>query len=260
MKPAEVIRERVRNDYGTIAGAADGTGCSCSGVDFDADQISRHLGYTDQDLAGVPQGANLGLGCGSPAALAKIKAGETVVDLGSGAGFDCFLAAGKVGPKGRVIGVDMTPEMVSRARQNKEKTGAENISFRLGEIEHLPIGDETADLIISNCVINLAPEKHAVFKEAFRVLKPGGRLAISDILALQPLPEQLRQDLAMVSACIGGAATVADTKALLESAGFSRISISTRKVSPDILNDLLPGSSIDAYVAPADITAIKTAA
>ncbi|MCG8619935.1 MAG: arsenite methyltransferase [Desulfobacterales bacterium] len=266
MENNETIRERVRRDYGVIASAGKGDkngdekescGCGCGNTGLDAGAISKLVGYSDQDLEAVPEGANLGLGCGSPAALAGIKAGETVVDLGSGAGFDCFLAAEKVGPEGRVIGVDMTPEMISRARRNKEKTGADNVNFRLGEIEHLPVGDNTSDLIISNCVINLSPEKASVFSEAFRVLRPGGRIAISDILALKPLPEKLAEDLAMISSCIGGAATVADTEALLASAGFSDIRITTRPVSAELADTLVPGCGAEAYVAPADITAVK---
>ncbi len=260
MEQNEIIRERVRKDYGAIASAGEKScGCGCGSTGLDATEMSRLAGYSDREMNTVPDGANLGLGCGSPSALAGIRPGETVVDLGAGAGFDCFLAAGKVGPEGRVIGVDMTPEMVSRARRNKEKVKAENVSFRLGEIEHLPVGDNTADLIISNCVINLSPEKRSVFKEAFRILKPGGRIAFSDIIALKPLPGKIADDLAMISACVGGAATVAETEMLLASAGFHRIKISTRKISQDAADAILPESGIERYVAPADITAVKEA-
>lgn len=256
MEHNETLREMVRKDYGAIASTVKGN-CGCGNTGFDVREISKLVGYSDRDLEAVPDGANLGLGCGSPSALAGIKEGETVVDLGSGAGFDCFLAAGKVGHNGRVIGVDMTPEMITRARQNKEKAKVGNVSFRLGEIEHLPVADNTADLIISNCVINLSPQKDSVFKEAFRILKPGGRIAISDILALRPLPVELAKDLIMISACIGGAVTVADTETLLKSAGFSQIKISTRKISHNAADAILPGSGVETYVAPADITAVK---
>ncbi len=226
MKTREEIRENVRQTYGNIAtqggygeapkmsqaccGPTEPGNLSrqaargCSGEGLRPEEISASLGYSKEDLETVPDGANLGLGCGSPKTIASIKEGEVVVDLGSGGGFDCFLAANEVGDKGRVIGVDMTPEMVTLARMNTEKAGVDNVEFRLGEIEHLPVGDNVADLIISNCVINLSPEKSKVYKDAFRVLKPGGRLAVSDIVAFKPLPEGIQEDLAMVSACIGG--------------------------------------------------------
>ena len=220
----EKIRSAVRESYGNVArsggmqlnasaqGACCGTGsppatdqgaCGCGGTDIGPEQISALLGYSQKDLDNAPAGANLGLGCGNPQAIAALQIGETVVDLGSGGGFDCFLAARAVGHTGRVIGVDMTADMISRARLNKEKVAAENVEFRLGEIEHLPVADNRADLIMSNCVINLSPEKQKVYDDAFRVLKPGGRLAISDIVALKPLPDEIKKDLDLVSACIG---------------------------------------------------------
>ena len=174
------------------------------------------LGYSKEDLAGVPDGANMMLGCGNPLALASVKPGETVVDLGCGGGFDCFLAAKEVGETGRVIGVDMTSDMITKARRNVEKIQTKNVEFRLGEIEHLPIADNTADIIMSNCVINLSPDKMSVYRDAYRVLKPGGRLAISDVVATAPLPDDIKNNLALLSACIGGAATIKDTEEMLK--------------------------------------------
>jgi len=231
--------------------------CGCGGKEVDANQMSTFLGYSKEDLKNAPEGSNLGLGCGNPKAIASIKNGETIVDLGSGGGFDSFLAARETGSKGLVIGVDMTPEMVARARENKTKTKVENVDFRLGEIEHLPVEDNLADLIISNCVINLSPEKSQVYKDAFRVLKPGGRLAISDIVALKELPEIIKQDLSMVSACIGGAATIEDTKLMLKKAGFIDISITPKEFSQELIEEWLPGSQVGEYVVSAYIEAKK---
>jgi arsenite methyltransferase len=228
----EGLREEVRSHYGEVARTGSsccapgccspGSGTRASGA---ASETALGLGYTPGDLAAVPEGANLGLGCGNPQAIAALKPGETVLDLGSGAGFDCFLAARQVGASGRVIGVDMTAEMIGRARQNARKVELTNVEFRLGEIEHLPVADGSVDVIMSNCVINLSPDKPAVFREALRVLRPGGRLAISDVVAFGPLPAEVRRDLALYTGCIAGAATLDEIKSWLAEAGFTDIRV-----------------------------------
>jgi SAM-dependent methyltransferase len=217
------------------------------------------MGYSKEDIQGVIEGANMGLGCGNPVALASLKPGETVVDLGSGGGFDCFLAAKQVGESGQIIGVDMTPDMLSKARSNAEKMETNNVEFRLGEIEHLPVADNTADIIMSNCVINLSPEKLKVYREAFRILKPGGRLAISDIVATAPLPPDIQQNLALVSACVGGAETIDDTTRMLREVGFTDIRIKAKDESRELISQWAPGESKNAgdYVVSAYIEAVK---
>jgi SAM-dependent methyltransferase len=189
----------------------------------------------------VPEGANLGLGCGNPQAIAGLKPGETVLDLGSGAGFDCFLASRQVGASGRVIGVDMTAEMIGRARQNARKVEATNVEFRLGEIEHLPVADGSVDVIMSNCVINLSPDKRAVFREALRVLRPGGRLAVSDVVAFAPLPPEVRRDLALYTGCVAGAATVDEIKSWLAEAGFTDIRVTMNQAASEAMAGMTPG-------------------
>ncbi len=251
------VRGVVRDTYGGIAKAGSaGCGCGC-GPKATADQVSSGLGYSGDELAAAPDGANLGLGCGNPHAIAGLNEGETVVDLGSGGGFDCFLAARQVGEKGRVIGVDMTPEMVTRARENARKGGFSNVEFRLGEIEHLPVADDSVDVIISNCVINLSPEKPEVFGDAFRVLRPGGRLAVSDIVALAPLHEKIKSDLRMIAGCVAGAASIEDIEAMLKRAGFVDIRITPLEASSEIIGNFAPGRGIENYVASANIEARK---
>lgn len=256
------IREIVRARYGDVA-AASGTCCIAPGgcadaAGRDAAELSRSNGYSEEELAAVPEDSNLGLGCGNPQAIASIRPGETVIDLGSGAGFDAFLAARAVGPQGRVIGVDMTPEMLSKARANAAKAGYDQVEFRLGEIEHLPVVDSTADVIISNCVINLSPDKPRVFREAFRALKPGGRLAVSDIVAMAPIPNELKDDWALYTGCVAGASTVDDLRSMLADAGFTEIRITRKGESRDILDNWFPGRGVADFVASASIEARKS--
>ncbi len=262
---SDQIRDVVRQNYAEVAklGATSGCGCtpatSCCGDEptRSAELISLQWGYAPSELAHVPEGSNLGLGCGNPQAIAAIRPGETVVDLGSGAGFDCFLASRQVGDLGHVIGVDMTPEMLARARENAAKGGYANVEFRLGAIEHLPIGDEVADVIISNCVINLSPDKGQVFREAFRTLKAGGRLAISDVVASAVLPEAMQRDQALLSGCIAGAALISDLETMLTDAGFSDVRIQPKDESREFIRDWAPGSDAADYVVSATIEAVK---
>ena len=285
---AHQIREYVRERYGAIAEQSDagcngeecclpaeasakaggcgendaGGCCSASAPKKDAccsveAQYSETLGYSAADLASVPPGADLGLGCGNPLAIASIKPGETVLDLGSGAGFDCLLAARQLNGTGRVIGVDMTPPMIGKARRNLASSGFTNVEFRLGEIEHLPVADATVDLIISNCVINLSPEKAQVFREAFRVLKPGGRLAIADVVATKPVPAALREQLQAIGACVAGAALISDLQATLQDAGFARIEIQPRDSSRQTIAQWTEDAGVADFVVSAHLTAYK---
>ncbi len=229
MKDTEV-RKSVREGYAKIAKEGgsycdtSNKACGCNS-NQSAKEASMNVGYSAEDVNSVPDGANLGLGCGNPIALASLKEGETVLDLGSGAGFDCFLASNKVGEKGRVIGVDMTPEMVEKARENARKGEYNNVEFRLGEIESLPVADNSVDVIISNCVINLSPEKERVFKEAYRVLKTGGRLMVSDIVLTKPLPEAVRGSVEAYIGCIAGAALENEYLGAIEGAGFRNVRV-----------------------------------
>ncbi|MBA7466337.1 Arsenite methyltransferase [subsurface metagenome] len=222
------IKKVVREGYAKIA--KQSSSCcapvdSCCGSTDLAQNISKSIGYTEEELKAVPEGANLGLGCGNPVALASLREGETVLDLGSGAGFDCFLAAGKVGENGRVIGVDMTPEMIEKARENASKGNYGNVEFRLGEIENLPVADNSVDIVISNCVINLAPDKRRVFAEAFRVLKPGGRLMISDMVLLKELPDFIKKSIEAYIGCLSGAMMRDEYIGTIKTAGFQEVSI-----------------------------------
>jgi SAM-dependent methyltransferase len=256
---SDSVRDSVREHYAAIQSASEGAACApgCCGANPDA---SLELGYAQADLAALPEGANLGLGCGNPQALAALQPGERVLDLGSGGGIDCFLAAKRVGPTGRVIGVDMTPEMLKSARAAKLRMRADNVEFRLGEIEHLPIADGTIDVILSNCVINLSPDKQQVCREAFRVLAPGGRLAIRDVVATAPMPEALANDPLMVAGCVGAAAPVAELKAALLEAGFRSVDIDVDEASRAVIATWFPGSGAERYVASASVTAKKAGA
>jgi len=260
---ADIIRQVVRGRY---ARAVRGSGCGrqsqpaspcCGSPPADASDLNRIMGYAREELDGVVDGANLGLGCGNPTAIGTLKPGEVVLDLGSGGGFDCFLAARKVGDQGRVIGVDMTPEMLGKARENAARMEAANVEFRLGEIEHLPVADNSVDVIISNCVINLSPEKAQVFKDAFRVLKPGGRLMISDVVATAEMPEALREQAAMLTGCVAGAEHVDRIRALLAAAGFKDVRIDLKDYSQELIRGWFPGSRAEEFVASADIEAVK---
>ena len=272
----ESIRRHVRERYGKIAleggpcaGAPESpsSGESSPGVCCAPDvsccgqpapgKVSEIMGYSAEELDRLPDGADMGLGCGNPVGLASLEKGQTVLDLGSGGGIDCFLAAEKVGRTGHVIGVDMTPDMVAKARANARATGTENVEFRLGEIEHLPVADSSVDVILSNCVINLSPEKEAVYREAHRVLKPGGRLAISDILTAGDLPEEVRNDLELIGACIGGASTVDETRRMLERAGFEDVRITPTDESRQLVEKWSPGHAAADLVISASIEAVK---
>ena len=264
-KQADQIRQNVRKSYSEVAEANNSGDCcgeqtSCFGVSSDAAinaLVSTRLGYSAADLDSVPDGADMGLGCGNPRAIASIKPGETVLDLGSGGGFDCFLAATETGESGQIIGVDMTPTMVSKARNNADKGNYSHVEFRLGEIEHLPVANDTVDVIISNCVINLSPDKRRVFSEAFRVLKNGGRLAISDVVASIELPQEIRDDLQLYSGCMAGASHISELEQILADSGFTDIRIAPKDESKDFIKDWAPGRGVEEFVVSATIEAVK---
>ncbi len=255
------IRTAVRKNYAKAAESRPSSCCSpsssCCETPGNDKNASLHLGYSPGDFAAVPEGADMGLGCGNPQAIAGLKTGETVLDLGSGGGFDCFLAARSVGEDGYVIGVDMTPEMIAKSRQNAEKSNFRNVEFRLGELEHLPAADETVDVIISNCVINLSPDKEQVFAEAYRVLKPGGRLAVSDIIAISEMPEAIRKDMSLYTGCVAGASSAYEIESMLNHCGFKKIKIETKPESRTFIQDWIPGSNAEDYIVSAAITAQK---
>ena len=258
-------RQQVRDAYAQVANANNagdtcGIESSCCGVSDDAainTLISTRLGYSEADLELVPEGADMGLGCGNPRAIASLMAGEVVVDLGSGGGFDCFLAAQEVGDSGHVIGIDMTPDMLSKARNNASSGKYTNVEFRLGEIENLPVANDTADVIMSNCVINLSPNKPQVFRETFRILKPGGRLAISDVVATIELPEAMRNDPMLIAGCMGNASLVEELEAMLRDAGFENVRIEPKDESKDFIRDWAPDHNVTDYVVSASIEGVK---
>ncbi|WP_248906123.1 arsenite methyltransferase [Halocatena marina] len=270
MLSASEQREAVRDRYSSIAETED-SGCCEPTSEDDTDSCSsggccddttlatksERLGYTEDDIDAVASGADLGLGCGNPTALANLAQGQQVLDLGSGGGFDCFLAARKVGPTGFVIGVDMTPEMIERARKNIDKNETENVEFRLGEIEHLPVADGSIDVIISNCVINLSPNKSQVFSEAFRVLRPGGQFAISDVVMTAEVPQEFRADPESVSGCVAGAATISDLEAMLERAGFEGITIEPKEDSHQFIREWSSEHRLEDYIVSATIEGQK---
>jgi SAM-dependent methyltransferase len=257
----------VREAYGKIAQGQEGCGCGTCGPD--AKEFAKSIGYSEGELAVIPDEANLALSCGNPTALAGLNEGEVVLDLGSGAGFDCFLAATKVGPKGKVIGVDMTPEMVERARNNAKKNGVENVEFRLGEIENLPLRDNSVDVVISNCVINLSADKPRVFQEIYRVLKPGGRIAISDIALLKELPGKIRESIEAYVGCVGGAILIDEYKKIVEAAMLKDVKLTVKgssacinldtkdPIGRAILDGLGATDSLEGYVVSAYVEGYK---
>jgi len=263
------IRQDVREGYAKIA--TDGG--SCCGNKIYADELAKGIGYLEDELSGIPEDSNMGLSCGNPTALAQLKSGEVVLDIGSGGGFDVFIAAKKVGPDGRAIGVDMTPEMLSKARANiskfTEKTTLANVEFRLGEIEHLPVADSSVDVVISNCVINLSPDKQQVWNEIARVLKPGGRACISDLALKKPLPKKVLKSAAALVSCVAGAVLVDETKRMAKQAGLSDIQIDEKAYSIDVMADcndplyrqvkesLPQGSKLGDYIVSVNVTASK---
>lgn len=266
---AEQIRAAVRESYGRVAEkggkdsccapAAEAASCCApaSTAAPTAEIKSARIGYSKDEMKAVPDGANLGLGCGNPQAIAALKPGEVVLDLGAGAGFDAFLAARQVGPAGRVIGVDMTHEMLAKARANARKTGFANVEFRLGEIENLPVADSSVDVVISNCVINLSPDKGRVFAEVFRVLKPGGRVAVSDVVRTGDLPADIAADPALRCGCVSGAASVGEVEGWLRAARFDKISVAIKEESREAIADWAPGRGVERYVVSAVIEAVK---
>ncbi|MDX2132964.1 MAG: arsenite methyltransferase [Planctomycetota bacterium] len=275
---ADIVREQVRAGYAKIAGggccgpSGSGGGC-CGATAFSPDQLAQAIGYASGELSAVPDGANMGLSCGNPTAIASLRPGEVVLDLGSGGGFDCFVAGPKVGAAGRVIGVDMTPDMLAKARRNtasyRAQTGLDNVEFRLGEIESLPAGDASVDVVISNCVLNLSPDKARVWREIARVLKPGGRVAVSDLALVRPLPDAVRDDVEALIGCVAGAVLVEETRAMAAAAGLSDITLTPKPQYIDamtnwedplyrrIVEKLPAGSKPSDFVTSLDVSAVK---
>lgn len=273
---SEAVRQTVREGYGKIAQKESSccSGVSCCGSNAEeAAQLAQHVGYSSEELAALPEGANLGLSCGNPTALASLKSGEVVLDLGAGAGLDVFIAARKVGSTGRAIGVDMTPEMLVKARKNmgayRDRSGLENVEFRLGEIEHLPVADNSVDVVISNCVINLSPDKPQVWREIARVLKPGGRVAVSDLALLKPLPSAIAEMAEALIGCVAGAVLVSETEGMVRAAGLSEIQLKPKAAYIDgmvnwqdplyqkIVGHLPAGSKASDYITSLEVSARK---
>jgi SAM-dependent methyltransferase len=275
MTHAEAVRDKVRTGYGQIAqegGSCCGSGSSCCGSSPDeAGKLAQHIGYSMEELAALPEGANMGLSCGNPNALAALKPGEVVLDLGSGGGFDVFIAGRKVGSSGRAIGVDMTPEMLAKARKNiavyQQRSGLDNVEFRLGEIEHLPLADASVDTVISNCVINLSPDKPQVWREIARVLKPGGRVAVSDLALLKPLPPAIGQMVEALIGCVAGAVLVSETERMAKVAGLVDVVLHPKAAYVDgmadwqdplyqkIASNLPAGAKPSDYITSLEVTA-----
>lgn len=263
----EKMQKIVREAYGKIAQGQEGCGCGTCGPD--AREFVKSIGYSENELKAIPDEANLALSCGNPTALANLNKGEVVLDLGSGAGFDCFLAASLVGPNGKVIGVDMTPEMVEKARDNARKNGVGNVEFILGEIENLPVGDNSVDVVISNCVINLSADKPRVFREVHRVLKPGGRIAISDIALLKELPKRVQESIEAYVGCVGGAILIDEYEGVVEASGLNNVRISVKSssacidsntkdpIGKAILESLGENESLEGYVASVYVEGYK---
>ncbi|NGX52690.1 MAG: Aklanonic acid methyltransferase DnrC [Candidatus Anoxychlamydiales bacterium] len=259
-KSDEDVKREVRSVYRNAAKGNNQNNSSknnCCGSSTNPNEYAKKFGYTEEELESIPQECNMGLGCGNPQNIASLKEGESVLDLGAGGGIDVFLAAKKVGPNGKVYGVDMTPEMLSKARDNALKGNYKNVEFLLGEIEHLPLPNNSIDAIISNCVVNLSTNKAQVFKESFRVLKDGGRIAISDMVAYKPLPKEMINNKELYSNCISGASTIDELKNSLSKAGFVDIVIETQKDSRQFIKDWVPGSDAENYVISAKIKAVK---
>lgn len=269
------IREAVRRGYSDIANSGGSCSCSCCGSGSAAD-VAQAVGYSEAELATLPEGANMGLSCGNPTAIASLRPGEVALDLGSGGGFDVFIAGQKVGPAGRVIGVDMTPDMIGKARRNiaayRGRTGLDNVEFRLGEIEHLPVGDNSVDVVISNCVLNLSPDKPQVWRDIFRVLKPGGRVAISDLALLKPLPDAILEMIESLIGCVAGAVLVDETRNMALAAGLRNIVTTPKPGYVDsmvnwndplyrkIIERMPAGSKLGEYITSLDVVAVKPAA
>lgn len=262
MKRQTNAKKQILKNYSKVArnisvSGCCNSGCSCNGSVIDVKESSVKIGYSLEEILNVPLDSNMGLGCGNPLSIASLKKGEIVLDLGSGGGFDCFLASKQVGDTGHVIGVDMTPDMVELARKNAEDNGYSNVEFRLGEIENLPVANESVDVMISNCVINLSLDKARVFKEAYRVLKTGGRLSISDVVATAELPDEIKQDLRMLTGCIGGAEFVENIREMMNEAGFKDIKLTPKDNGREIVKSWVPDKNIQDYVSSYIIEAIK---